>query len=190
MNAGHFKQEFYHYTGFSKTLLNEAGDYTATANNGTLIEKRDYAQVGLRGDFKTGYLKHNYTLGVDRQWHYTGGARDSHTESGWNGNIYVGDPGNWPHPTFDQSDPCYTTRARTSGWSVMDIISTEDEKLNILVGLNGKAIKKIVTTKMVLIIKIPDIIMMFLLPMVSIILLTLLLLYMQIIRRILLKVRL
>ena len=142
LNAGHFKQEFYHYTGFSKTLLNEAGDYTATANNGTLIEKRDYAQVGLRGDFKTGDLKHNYTLGVDRQWHYTGGARDSHTESGWNGNIYVGDPGNWPHPTFDQSDPCYTTRARTSGWSVMDIISTEDEKLNILVGLNGKAIKK------------------------------------------------
>lgn len=135
MNAGHFKQDWYYYVGFSKTLLNEAGDFTATADNYSLIEKRDYAQIGLRGDFKTGDLKHNYILGVDRQWHYYGGPSNSVTESGWNGNIYVGDPGNWSHPTFGQSDARYTTRNRTSGWSVMDIISTDNEKLNILIGL-------------------------------------------------------
>ncbi|WP_417130814.1 TonB-dependent receptor [Phascolarctobacterium faecium] len=142
LNAGHFKQDWYYYVGFSKTLLNEAGDFTATADNYSLIEKRDYAQIGLRGDFKTGDLKHNYTLGVDRQWHYYGGPSNSVTESGWNGNIYVGDPGNWSHPTFGQSDARYTTRNRTSGWSVMDIISTDNEKLNILIGLNGKSIKR------------------------------------------------
>lgn len=142
LNAGHFKQDWYYYVGFSKTLLNEAGDFTATADNYSLIEKRDYAQIGLRGDFKTGDLKHNYILGVDRQWHYYGGPSNSVTESGWNGNIYVGDPGNWSHPTFGQSDARYTTRNRTSGWSVMDIISTDNEKLNILIGLNGKSIKR------------------------------------------------
>ena len=81
-------------------------------------------------------------MGVDRQWHYYGGPSNSVTESGWNGNIYVGDPGNWSHPTFGQSDARYTTRNRTSGWSVMDIISTDNEKLNILIGLNGKSIKR------------------------------------------------
>lgn len=141
-NAGHFKQDWYYYTGFDKTLLNEKGDFTAVSDNYSLLEKRDYAQIGLRGDFTTGNLKHHYAAGVDRQWHYYGGARDYQEEDGWSGNIYHPDTGSWAPPSFAQSDAYYGSKARISGWSVMDSIFTENEKLNILLGLNGKHIKK------------------------------------------------
>lgn len=142
LNAGHFKQDWYYYTGFSKTLLNEAGDFSATSDNYSLLEKRDYAQIGLKGDFKTGDLKHEWVAGVDRMWHYYGGAKDYKEESGWTGNIYHPNPGSYAPPTFAQSDAYYGTHARISGWSVMDSITTGNEKLNILVGLNGKSIAK------------------------------------------------
>lgn len=142
LNAGHFKQDWYYYTGFSKTLLNENGDFRATSDNYSLLEKRDYAQIGLRGDFKTGDLTHNYTLGVDRMWHYYGGAKDYQEESGWTGNIYNVNTSLWAPPSFSQSDAYYGTHTRISGWSIMDVITTSNEKLTILLGLNGKSIDK------------------------------------------------
>ncbi len=142
LNAGHFKQDWYYYTGFSKTLLNQAGDFTATSDNYSLIEKRDYAQIGLRGDFKTGDLTHKYTLGVDRQWQYYGGPANSVTERGWTGSIYQNANENWNRPTFGQSDAYYNQHYRNSGWSISDSITTSNEKLNILIGLNGKSIKR------------------------------------------------
>lgn len=154
LNAGHFKQDWYYYTGFSKTLLNEAGDFSATSDNYSLLEKRDYAQIGLKGDFTTGDFKHEWVAGVDRMWHYYGGAKDykdtSHWkpsngvnpyEQKWEGNIYHPNTGSFAPPRFPQSDAYYGTHARISGWSVMDSITTGNEKLNILVGLNGKSIK-------------------------------------------------
>lgn len=145
LNAGHFKQDWYYYTGFSKTLLNEAGKFEATSDNYSLLEKRDYAQIGLKGDFTTGDLKHEWVAGVDRMWHYYGGPdmrNDYKEESGWTGNIYHPNTGSFAPPTFAQVDAYYGTHARISGWSVMDSITTGNEKLNILVGLNGKSIAK------------------------------------------------
>ena len=145
LNAGHFKQDWYYYVGFSKTLLNEAGEFKASSDNYSLLEKRDYAQIGLKGDFKTGDLKHEWVAGVDRMWHYYGGPdmrNDYKEESGWTGNIYHPNTGNFAPPTFAQVDAYYGTHARISGWSVMDSITTGNEKLNILVGLNGKSIAK------------------------------------------------
>ena len=145
LNAGHFKQDWYYYVGFSKTLLNEAGDFKASSDNYSLLEKRDYAQIGLKGDFKTGDLKHEWVAGVDRMWHYYGGPdmrNDYKEESGWTGNIYHPNTGSFAPPTFAQVDAYYGTHARISGWSVMDSITTGNEKLNILVGLNGKSIAK------------------------------------------------
>ena len=142
LNAGHFKQDWYYYTGFSKTLLNEAGKFEASSDNYSLLEKRDYAQIGLRGDFKTGDLTHNYTLGVDRMWHYYGGPKDYQEESGWTGNIYNVNTSLWAPPSFSQSDAYYGTHTRASSWSIMDSIKTSNEKLNILIGLAGKSIDK------------------------------------------------
>lgn len=142
LNAGHFKQDWYYYVGFSKTLLNEAGDYSAVSDNYSLLEKRDYAQIGLKGDFKTGDLKHEWVAGVDRMWHYYGGPSGFKEESGWTGNIYHPNTGSFAPPTFAQSDAYYGTHARISGWSVMDSITTGNEKLNILIGVNGKSIAK------------------------------------------------
>lgn len=142
LNAGHFKQDWFYYVGFDKTLLNEAGDFLAVSDNYSLLEKRDYAQIGLKGDFKTGDLKHEWVAGVDRMWHYYGGAKDYKEESGWTGNIYHPNTGSFAPPTFAQSDAYYGTHARISGWSVMDSITTGNEKLNILIGVNGKSIAK------------------------------------------------
>ncbi|MGM9582635.1 MAG: TonB-dependent receptor, partial [Phascolarctobacterium sp.] len=142
LNAGHFKQDWYYYTGFSKTLLNEAGDFKASSDNYSLLEKRDYAQIGLRGDFKTGDLTHNYVFGVDRMWHYYGGAKNYQEESGWTGNIYNVNTSLWAPPSFSQSDAYYGTHTRASSWSIMDSIKTGNEKLNILIGLTGKSIDK------------------------------------------------
>ena len=96
----------------------------------------------MKGDFKTGDLKHEWVAGLDRMWHYYGGAKDYEEESGWSGNIYHPNTGSFAPPTFAQSDAYYGTHARISGWSVMDSITTGNEKLNILVGLNGKSIAK------------------------------------------------
>ena len=142
LNAGHFKQDWYYYVGFSKTLLNEAGDFSATSDNWSLLEKRDYAQIGLKGDFTTGDLKHEWVASVDRMWHYYGGPSNYSEESGWTGNIYHPNTGSFAPPTFGQADAYYKDHARISGWSVMDSITTGNEKLNILVGLNGKSIAK------------------------------------------------
>ena len=143
LNAGHFKQDWYYYTGFSKSLLNEAGDFIASSDNSSLLEKRDYAQIGLKGDFKTGDLTHNYTIGVDRMWHYYGGAKDyKEQKNAWEGNIYNINTSLWAPPTFSQSDAYYGTHTRASSWSVMDSIKTGNEKLNILIGVTGKSIDK------------------------------------------------
>lgn len=142
LNAGHFKQDWYYYVGFSKTLLNEAGEFKATSDNWSLLEKRDYAQIGLKGDFTTGDLKHEWVAGVDRMWHYYGGPSNYSEESGWTGNIYHPNTGSFAPPTFAQTNAYYKDHARISGWSVMDSITTGNEKLNILVGLNGKSIVK------------------------------------------------
>ena len=142
LNAGHFKQDWYYYVGFSKTLLNEAGDFKATSDNWSLLEKRDYAQIGLKGDFKTGDLKHEWVAGVDRMWHYYGGPSNYSEESGWTGNIYHPNTSSFAPPTFAQANAYYKDHARISGWSVMDSITTGNDKLNILVGLNGKSIAK------------------------------------------------
>ena len=143
LNAGHFKQDWYYYVGFSKTLLDEAGNFTATSDNYSLLEKRDYAQIGLKGDFKTGDLKHEWVAGVDRMWHYYGWPNyTTETNPSWTGNIYHPNTGSFVPPTFAQADAYYRDHARISGWSVMDSITTGNEKLNILVGLNGKSIAK------------------------------------------------
>lgn len=142
LNAGHFKQDWYYYVGFDKTLINEDGDFSATSDNWSLLEKRDYAQIGLKGDFTTGDLKHEWVAGVDRMWHYYGGPSNYSEESGWTGNIYHPNTGSFAPPTFGQADAYYKDHARISGWSVMDSITTGNEKLNILVGLNGKSIAK------------------------------------------------
>lgn len=141
LNAGHFKQDWYYYTGFSKYLLNPAGDYKATSDNYSLLEKRDYAQIGLRGDFKTGDFKHDYVFGVDRQWRYYGGPAST-TESGWASNIYHPNADSFAPPGFGQADAHYTSRSRASGWSLMDTITSGNEKLTLLLGVNGKSIKR------------------------------------------------
>lgn len=142
LNAGHFKQDWYYYTGFSKTLRNQAGDYTATADNYSLIEKVDYAQIGLRGDFVTGEFKHDYALGLDRQWRYYGGPREYKTESGWASNIYHPNTESLSPPTLSQSGTYYRSRSRASGWSVMDTITSSNEKLTVLLGIGGKSIHR------------------------------------------------
>lgn len=151
LNLGHFKQDWYHYTGFSKSLLNEAGDFKVTSDNYSLIEKRDYAQIGLKGDFKTGELTHNYVLGVDRTWHYYGAGVDykevAYSHFGFLGNIYNSNVASWPSPSeldpnFSQTDARYNTKARLTGWSVSDTITTANEKLNVFVGVSGKNIRK------------------------------------------------
>lgn len=151
VNAGHFKQDWYYYTGFSKKIINDKGDYTVTSDNYSLIEKRDYAQLGLKGDFKTGSLKHDWVAGIDKTWHYYGGAKNfkevNYSKYGYIGNIYNPNVSAWPSPdkldpNFSQSEAYYATKIKTSGWSLMDTITTDDEKLTVLVGLSGKYIER------------------------------------------------
>ncbi len=151
LNAGHFKQDWYHYTGFSKSLLNEQGNFSVTSDNMSLIEKRDYAQIGLKGNFRTGSLKHDWVAGVDRTWHYYGSGKEfkevKYEDHGFKGNIFNSNVNTWPSPdkldpSFAQSDAVYTTKARLTGWSISDTITTSNEKLNVFVGLSGKKIRK------------------------------------------------
>lgn len=95
-------------------------------------------------------------------WHYYGGAKNYEEESGWTGNIYHPNPGSYAPPTFAQSDAYYGTHARISGWSVMDSITTGNEKLNILVGLMVSLSLRIPIDLMVLTINKPAIIMTYL----------------------------
>ena len=143
LNAGHFKQDWYYYLGFDKTLLNQNGDFKASSDNYSLIEKRDYLQLGLRGDFKTGIFTHNYTAAVDRTWEWYGGVSDyQEVVDGWFSNLYHCDPSQFVRPNLTQADAYYTSKTRISGWSVTDTMASDDGKWQILVGVGGKSIEQ------------------------------------------------
>lgn len=163
VNLGHFKQDWYHYVGFSKKIINDKGDFTADSDNYTLIEKRDYAQIGVKGEGETGIFNHEYVLGFDHQWHYYGfphyskaagwggqlenmlnesltpGVQD--TYGAWKGNIYNCDPDSWKNPGFTQADAHYTEKKLAKGWSLMDTITSDNGKLTLLAGLAGKTVE-------------------------------------------------
>ncbi len=141
LNAGHYKQDWYYCleNDSAPTIIDAEGNYTTTFEYYPLIDKNDYIQIGINGDFKTGALNHEYVFGVDRMWRYYGGSWTG-IDGTFTGNIYHPDSGSWVKPEGDQkSDAYYANKYRMSGWSLMDTITTDDEKLTVFLGLSGKS---------------------------------------------------
>ncbi|MGM9571177.1 MAG: TonB-dependent receptor [bacterium] len=139
LNAGHYKQDWYYCLENSSgtTLINNNGDYTTSFEVWPIIEKKDYVQIGLRGNFKIDSLTNNYVIGVDRQWRYSGSAGKSFGGS-FTGNIYNPDSASWIKPDGQpELTAPYTAKSVMNGWSIMDTITDKDEKLSVLLGVHG-----------------------------------------------------
>lgn len=139
LNAGHYKKDWYYCleNNGGTTLIKDDGTYKTSFEVCPIIGKNEYLQIGLRGDFKSGELKHDYVLGVDRQWNYSGSNwKDFGGE--FSGNIYQPDAGSWIKPAGqpDLSAP-YTAKTKMTGWSVMDTMTTTNGKLSVLLGVHG-----------------------------------------------------
>lgn len=144
LNAGHYKKDWYYCleNNSGTTLIKDDGTYETSFEVCPIVGKNEYLQLGLNGDFKIGTLNNNYVIGIDRQWRYNGSNSKSFGGKFF-GNIYHPDSGAWIKPDGqpDLSAP-YTAKTRMTGWSIMDTITTADEKLSILLGVHGHKSQK------------------------------------------------
>ena len=137
LNAGYHLENWYGYVDGSPTVINNNGDFNIAMENYPLYFTRTYVGVGLRGDFKTGSVRHDYLVGVDRNWRRSGGA----------GNVFWRGTGNiYRDNTWDQPDLLHGTiphnnKLTMTGWHVVDTMKAFDEKLQLTIGFHGHSVK-------------------------------------------------
>lgn len=138
-NAGYHHEDWYGYIDGSPKVINDAGDFTISMEHYPLAFSRYYLNLGLKGDFKTGDLTHDYVLSVDQNWARSyGGTYRPFTWSG-TGNIYRDN--SWAQPDLPEKEAPYQRKTRLRGWHVVDTIKTADERTQVTLGLHGHNVR-------------------------------------------------
>lgn len=147
LNGGHYYKDWYYCleNASGPSLIDDNGNFKTRFEIYPIVARNDYWQIGLRGDFKTGALKNNYVIALDRIWTRTGGSGSEFGKT-YYGNIYNCDTGSWASPYIPSKirdiKAGITNKIQMNGWSVMDTISTPDDKLTVLLGVHGQNYKK------------------------------------------------
>lgn len=149
LNAGYAKNDGYRYY-MSKSsrlnILNEAGDFKTELLNEPYEITNKYLQVGVRGDFMTGSIKHELTLAADQDryedaWGYTVRSHKSLDKNGkevaglevLQGNIYTGSYAVTGYPVMAYAKK-KSSKTTYGGFSVIDTMSKDNWQL--MVGMN------------------------------------------------------
>ena len=114
-----------------------AGSARAAYQYKNQLNKADSLELGVRGKVQSGILKHEMTFAANRI-HYTrymhNRSLGSETTNFWNVNLQVpNNPYSWSHPKNDENT--------FIGFSVADIISTQDERWQFVLGLRQQNMK-------------------------------------------------
>lgn len=120
------------------TIIDDKGNWSGiNANWNRPLNITSYSgQIGVKGNFNTGDVKHNLVMSVDKAWYdnYNGlpGGNNSNLFTGPNGNIYDGSVhgsiGNIP-----DVDPKISVKNRYWSWKLMDTL--EYGKAQMLLGV-------------------------------------------------------
>lgn len=139
LNAGYHHENWYGYVDGSPTVRNDSGDFTISMSNYPLDLTRTYVGVGLRGDFRTGMVRHDYIVGMDQNWmHYYIGNNPAFSWSG-TGNIYRDNT--WASPEIPHLKPPHSRNTQLTGWHVVDTMKAFDDRLQVTVGIHGHSVK-------------------------------------------------
>ena len=108
-----------------------------TYNYKNQLNKADSVEFGVRGKVQTGSLKHELTFAANRI-HYTRYMHNRKLGTGttnfWNINLQIpNNPYSWSQPKNDENT--------LTGFSVADIISTQDERWQFVVGGRQQQVK-------------------------------------------------
>lgn len=139
LNAGYHHQDWYYcLENGSISVVDNNGNYQTDFEMLPLSIKKKYLQIGIRGDFKLGTVKNDYVLAVDKEWRYYGYDYGG-SSSIFTSNIYNPSSGSWVQPSdFGAVSLNYPGSAsKSTGWSIMDTLTTADGKLQVLLGLHG-----------------------------------------------------
>lgn len=138
VNAGYHYEDWYQYTdGWPTAVVTDnAGDYHTSFHVWPLVNHWGYLGGGVKGDFQTGSVKHNYVLNVDRSWRTEWDA-DYSFDNNFTSNIYATSAAN---ELLKTNIPSYATQkafeVTKTGVSLLDTMSMDNDRLQLTVGVH------------------------------------------------------
>lgn len=140
-NIGYSKYDLYkNYNAESSSYLvtNNNGDFKAKSWSKTFPVESYFGQLGIKGEFATGDVKHNVSLAVDKAWYNSGGAPSVSFNQSVFGNLY--DKTNIVGEELPASNlGGYTARNEYWGISLAD--SMKYGKAELLLGVHKHNVK-------------------------------------------------
>lgn len=139
IKGGYHDENWYScFESYYPTLMNDKGDYESYIEQVPLRYYRKTVMAGLKGDFHTGFVKHNVVFSVDKQW-MTGAMGD--WAAGYDllyyGNIYNNSIEKYTKPYVDDVVWESSKEQISKGLSLVDTM--EVGKWNILMGLRHQS---------------------------------------------------
>lgn len=137
LNMGVHRENWYGYVDGTPKVFNEAGDFTISMSNWPLAFTRFYTGIGLRGDFRTGAVHHDYLVGLDRnRLHYDGDGKNF-----WSGTGNIYRDNDWANPGDPHASAPHDTNTLMLGWHVVDTMKAFDDRLQFTMGIHGHSVK-------------------------------------------------
>lgn len=139
MNAGYRKEDYdswlQQWSG--RVLQDYEGNYKGTYTQMPVFHRYYYVNTGFKGNFWIGDWKNEWIASVDKTWFSR--RRDNNVSAAnkysVTGNIYKNISSPKPPITYDPITKQYTTQM--VGWTLMDTISSPDDKLHLTLGYHG-----------------------------------------------------
>lgn len=133
INFGYHKFDYDDYYEGTPKLTSNAGDFTINAEYWPLGHTRVYLGAGLRGDFRTGTVKHEYIVGIDKNWvnRFSGGGN---LWSG-TGNLYRNN--SWTSIALPDYQPPLQFKQQMTGYHIVDTMKFMNDRLQLTLGLHG-----------------------------------------------------
>lgn len=142
-NAGYRKEDYPSWLQqwSSRTLQDMAGNYTGVYTQMPVYHKYYYFNTGVKGNFRTGKLKHEWAASVDYTYFKrsrVNGVSDANKYT-VSGNIYDGSHSPKPDIFYDPITKQYNTKMK--GWTVVDTVFTPDENASFTFGWHGHRVE-------------------------------------------------
>ena len=129
----------YQYNGaMSAQVLNAAGDFKTTMGQLAFEQKKQSAEIGLKGTWQTGAVKHQWTLNATHYAHKQDDyGRRSVPGADWITNIY--------HPVWGPAAPFVAphishTELRMSSYGLADTMSFAEDRVQLTLGLRRQQV--------------------------------------------------
>lgn len=136
VNAGYHRENWFGYIDGSPKVINNNGDFQIGISNFPLFLVKEYAGAGIKGDFKTGSVKHDYVVGVDKSWERYD-IDDGNPHYSWSGTGNIYQDNSWANPGDAHWKPAHSDDTQMVGWHIVDTMKALNDDLQFTVGVHG-----------------------------------------------------